>query len=242
MSARALRLADKRKNEFISVIGHELRNPLAALNGGLKLLSRKPEATRAEQIHGHMQEQMEHVIRLIDDLLDAYRIAQGKINLAKSTFDLREAIASAVEMTRPVIEEREHALTLRAPETPCMIFADKVRLTQCVSNLLNNAAKYTPQGGRIDVSLEAREEAYRISVADNGLGLTPEGAKAIFEMVEQIEEHSDHAHGGLGIGLALAKQLMELHGGDVTVWSDGPGRGSVVSLELTRSVPAPGDG
>tara|TARA_R110002020_G_scaffold47651_3_gene135579 strand:+ start:10059 stop:11201 length:1143 start_codon:yes stop_codon:yes gene_type:complete len=231
---RALRLADKRKDDFISVLGHELRNPLAALNSGLKLLSRNPDATRAEQIQGHMQEQMEHVIRLIDDLLDVSRITQGKINLVTSEFDLREAVAAAVQMTRQVIKEKDHALTFSAPEEPCMISADKVRLTQCVANLLNNAAKYTPQAGQIDVSLEALEDAYRISVADNGLGLSPERSTAIFQMFEQVEEHREHAHGGLGIGLSLVKQLMELHGGDVTVRSDGPGMGSVFTLEVPR--------
>lgn len=231
---RALQIADTRKNEFIGVLVHELRNPLAALNGGLKLLSRKPDSARIDQIHGLMHQQMDHIIRLVDDLLDVSRITQGKINLVKSEFELKEAIHSALEMTRQVIEEREHAVSIMVPEQPCMIFADKVRLTQCVSNLLNNAAKYTPTGGQIEVALETRANAYRISIADNGLGLSPEGSKAIFEMFEQVEEHRDHAHGGLGIGLALVKQLMQLHGGDVSVWSDGPGRGSVFSLDLPR--------
>jgi signal transduction histidine kinase len=231
----ALQLADRRKNEFLGVLVHELRNPLAALNGGLKLLSKQPDQARAETIYGLMHQQMEHVIRLVDDLLDVSRITQGKITLTRSELDLKEVIFAAVEMTRQAVEERDHALMVRAPEQSCMIVADKVRLTQCVSNLLNNAAKYTPSGGRIDVSLEVLEEIYRISVTDNGLGLTPEGSKAIFQMFEQIDEHRDHAHGGLGIGLALVKQLMELHGGAVTVSSDGPGHGSVFALELPRS-------
>ncbi len=231
---RALQLADKRKNEFIGVLVHELRNPLAALNGGLKLLSRKPDEATTEQIHGLMHQQMGHIIRLVDDLLDVSRITQGKINLAKSEFDLKDAVSAALEMTRQVVEEREHALIFRAPDQPCTIFADNVRLTQCVSNLVNNAAKYTPIGGQIEVALEAREDAYRISVTDNGLGLTPEGSAAIFQMFEQVEDHRGHAHGGLGIGLALVKQLMELHGGDVTVWSDGPGLGCVFTLRLPK--------
>lgn len=232
----ALQLADKRKNEFIGVLVHELRNPLAALNGGLKLLSRNPDEAKTEQIHGLMHEQMDHIIKLVDDLLDVSRITQGKINLSKSEFDLKDAISTALEMTRPTVEEKRHALTFRAPEQPCTILADKVRLTQCVSNLVNNAAKYTPEGGQIEVSLEAVDRGYRITVADNGLGLTPEASTAIFQMFEQVEEHRGHAHGGLGIGLALVKQLMELHGGDVTVWSDGPGKGSVFTLELPRQI------
>jgi signal transduction histidine kinase len=229
---RALQLADKRKNEFIGVLVHELRNPLAALNGGLKILSRKPDAGKVEQIHGLMHQQMHHIIRLVDDLLDVSRITQGKINLVKSDFDIRDAIHSALDMTGQAIEERKHAVTIRVPDQSCMISADKVRLTQCVSNLVNNAAKYTPMGGQIEVALELHPRTYRISVTDNGLGLSAEAAGAIFRMFEQVEEHRDHAHGGLGIGLALVKQLMELHGGDVSVWSDGPGLGSVFTLEL----------
>lgn len=229
---RALKLADKRKNEFIGVLVHELRNPLAALNGGLKILSRKPDAGKVEQIHGLMHQQMDHIIRLVDDLLDVSRITQGKINLVKADFDLRDAIHSALDMTGQAIEERNHAVTIRVPDQSCMISADKVRLTQCISNLVNNAAKYTPMGGQIEVALELHPRTYRISVTDNGLGLTTEAAGAIFRMFEQVEEHRKHAHGGLGIGLALVKQLMELHGGDVSVWSDGPGLGSVFTLEL----------
>lgn len=230
----ALQLADKRKNEFIGVLVHELRNPLAAVNGGLKLLSRKPDEAKTEQIHGLMHQQMDHIIRLVDDLLDVSRITQGKINLVKSEFDLKDALSTALEMTRQVVEEREHALTLRAPDQPCTIFADKVRLTQCVSNLVMNAAKYTPIGGQIEVALEVKEEAYCISVTDNGLGLTPKGSAAIFQMFEQIEEHRGHAHGGLGIGLALVRQLMGLHGGDVTVSSEGPGLGCVFTMQLPK--------
>jgi signal transduction histidine kinase len=179
-----------------------------------------------------MHSQIDHIIRLVDDLLDVSRITQGKITLAKSEFDLREAVYTAVEMTRQTVDEKGHTVTLSVPEQPCIVFADKVRLTQCVANLLNNAAKYTPNGGLIEVGLELSLNTYRISVTDNGLGLTPEGSSAIFKMFEQIEEHRDHARGGLGIGLALVKQLMELHGGDVSVWSDGPGLGSMFTLEL----------
>jgi signal transduction histidine kinase len=229
---QALKMADTRKNEFISVLGHELRNPLAALNGGLKLLARKPDAAKMEQIQSLMQQQMDHIVRLVDDLLDVSRITQGKISLVMSEFDLKEVITTSVEMTRQAFEEQDHAVSINVPEQPCTIIADKVRLTQCVSNLLNNAAKYTPAGGQIKVVLESHTNAYRVSVADNGLGLTPEDSKSIFKMFEQVEKHRDHAHEGLGIGLALVKQLMELHGGDVSVSSRGPGLGSTFILEL----------
>ncbi|WP_377277057.1 ATP-binding protein [Rhizobium sp. R86522] len=242
VQTRALQLADNRKNEFIGVLVHELRNPLAALNGGLKILSRKPDAGKVEQIHGLMHQQMDHMIRLVDDLLDVSRITQGKINLVKSDFDLRDAIHSALDMTGQAIEERNHAVTVSVPDQPCRVFADKVRLTQCVSNLVNNAAKYTPMGGQIEVALDLHPRTYRISVTDNGLGLSAEAAGAIFRMFEQVEEHRDHAHGGLGIGLALVNQLMELHGGDVSVWSDGPGLGSVFTLELPSEANWPTQG
>ncbi|OJF98196.1 hybrid sensor histidine kinase/response regulator [Pararhizobium antarcticum] len=233
--AQALQLADRRKNEFLAVLVHELRNPLAALHGGLKLLFRGPEPEKAEQINGLMQEQMSHIIRLVDDLLDVSRITQGKINLSKTLFDLKDSVSAAVEMTKSAIDEKNHAVVLTVPEMSCDILADRVRITQCVSNLLNNAAKYTPSGGRIEVSVEVLENSYRVAVSDNGLGLTPEGSQAIFQMFGQIEEHRDHARGGLGIGLALVKQFIELHDGDVTVWSDGPGKGSVFALQIPKA-------
>ena len=235
--AQALQLADTRKNEFLAILVHELRNPLAALHGGMKMLFRRPDPEKAEQISGLMQEQMSHIIRLVDDLLDISRITQGKINLSRSLFDLRAAVSIALEMTRSTIEEKHHTVEFTAPEMPCEVWADRVRITQCVSNLLNNAAKYTPNGGRIQITVEVLESAYRVSVADNGLGLSAEAAKAIFQMFEQVEEHRHHAHGGLGIGLALVKQLMEMHGGNVAVRSDGAGKGSVFALEIPKGVP-----
>ncbi|UAW97221.1 hybrid sensor histidine kinase/response regulator [Halopseudomonas nanhaiensis] len=232
--ADALRLAASRKDEFLAVLAHELRNPLAALQGGLELLLRKPDEAQAEKINGLMQVQMTHLVRLVDDLLDASRITQGKIELRTSTFDLRDAVVAAVEMARPAIEAQGHALVLHMTEQRIEIVADPVRITQCIANLLNNSAKYTPQGGRIEITVEDGPDAYRVTVADNGLGLTLDATAAIFRMFEQVEDHIGHAGGGLGIGLALVKQLVELHGGSIAVSSDGPNQGSAFTLELPR--------
>lgn len=232
--AEALQLADRRKDEFLAVLAHELRNPLAALQSGLQLLSRKPDEAQGERISTLMQLQMTHLSRLVDDLLDASRITQGKIELRKITFDLRDAVSSAVEMVRPVLEGQRHDLIVKMPEHPIEVLADQVRVTQCIANLLNNSAKYTPSGGRIEVRVEDVSEAYRVTVTDNGLGLTQEASAAIFRMFEQVEDHLQHAHGGLGIGLALVKQLIELHGGSITVSSDGPNQGSAFTLVIPR--------
>jgi signal transduction histidine kinase len=232
--ADALRLADRRKDEFLAVLAHELRNPLAALQSGLKLLQRTRDEAQTAKINSLMQEQMMHLFRLVDDLLDTSRITQGKIELRTMLFDLRDAVLAAVEMTRPAIEAQGHALILHLPDDRVELLADQVRITQCIANLLNNSAKYTPDGGRIDVSLEAVRGAFRVTVADNGLGLTADASAAIFHMFEQVEDHLQHAHGGLGIGLALVKQLIELHGGSIAVTSDGPDRGSAFTLEIPR--------
>lgn len=232
--ADALRLSDRRKDEFLAVLAHELRNPLAALRGGLELLQRAPAGGQTAKIGGLMQEQMAHLFRLVDDLLDASRITQGKIELRTAPFDLREAVLSAVEMARPAIEAQQHTLALNLPEEPVELLADQVRITQCIANLLNNSAKYTPAGGRIAVTLEVTSGSCRVTVTDNGLGLTPDASAAIFRMFEQVTDHVQHAHGGLGIGLALVKQLIELHGGNITVASEGPNRGSAFTLEIPR--------
>ncbi|WP_165224590.1 hybrid sensor histidine kinase/response regulator [Affinirhizobium pseudoryzae] len=233
--AEALRLADKRKDEFLAVLAHELRNPLAALHGGLKLLLRKPDGPQAEKISGLMEGQMAHLVRLIDDLLDISRITKGKIELRRSAFDLKTAVLAALEMAQPAIEAKGHRLTAHIPAHPVDVFADQVRITQCIANILTNAAKYTPDGGEIEISMQERGNEVSITVQDNGLGLTPESTASIFRLFEQVDDHLEHAHGGLGIGLALVKQLVELHGGTVSAASDGPGQGSRFTLTVPNS-------
>ncbi len=234
--AESLRLAATRKDEFLAVLAHELRNPLAALQSGLQLLLRKPDEPRAETISDLMQEQMAHLLRLVDDLLDASRITQGKIELRTTVFDLRDAISAAIEMVKPAIDSQGHRLIMEPMEDRIELLADQVRITQCIANLLNNSAKYTPSGGRIEIKVEKIPEAVRVTVSDNGLGLTLDASTAIFRMFEQVEEHLEHSHGGLGIGLALVKRLIELHGGTIAVTSDGPNMGSAFTLELPVEV------
>ncbi len=235
--AEALRLADKRKDEFLAILAHELRNPLAALHGGLNMLLRRPDGPQAPRIGGLMQGQMSHLVRLVDDLLDVSRITQGKIELRKTAFDLRDALTAAVEMARPAIEAKRHGISVRVPDQAVDIVADQVRMTQCIANLLNNAAKYTPDGGSVVLSLEETGETVRVRVTDDGLGLTPEAATSIFRLFAQVDDHLPYSHGGLGIGLSLVKQLVELHGGTVSASSDGPGKGATFTIAL----PAPRD-
>ncbi|WP_187970569.1 hybrid sensor histidine kinase/response regulator [Aquibium microcysteis] len=237
--AEALRLADRRKDEFLAILAHELRNPLAALHGGLAMLLRQPDGPKAERIGGLMQGQMAHLVRLVDDLLDVSRITQGKIELRLAPFDLRDAVAAAVEMARPAVEAKHHAISVSMPHSAVAIVADQVRLTQCVANLLNNAAKYTPERGSISVCVEERDDTVDIRVTDDGLGLTPEASSSIFRLFAQVDAHLQHARGGLGIGLSLVKQLVELHGGSVSAASDGPGKGAAFTISLPNRQSGP---
>ncbi|MGL4094403.1 hybrid sensor histidine kinase/response regulator [Agrobacterium cavarae] len=230
--ANVLQIADRRKDEFLAVLAHELRNPLAALKGGLKLLSRRPEGEQKEKVAGLMEDQITHLVRLVDDLMDVSRITQGKIELQRSRFDLRQALEAAVRMAAPNIEAKHHIIQTRFPETPVMVFADDFRITQCAVNLINNAAKYTLDGGNIEVGITVQSRDVAIWVTDDGLGLSPGEVERIFEMFAQIDSHLQHSRGGLGIGLALVKQLVELHGGSVSALSPGIGKGTTFTIAL----------
>lgn len=232
--ANALQLADRRKDEFLAVLAHELRNPLAALNGGLKLLARRPDGSQAEKVTELMEDQITHLVRLVDDLMDVSRITQGKIELQKSQFDLRDTVSAAISMAAPNIEAKNHRVQIRVPVAPVMVFADEFRITQCLTNLVNNAAKYTPDGGNIEVGVAKIEGETTVWVADDGLGLSIREVNRIFEMFAQIDSHLQHSRGGLGIGLALVKQLIELHGGKVSASSAGVGKGTTFTLILPQ--------
>ncbi|NTF10725.1 hybrid sensor histidine kinase/response regulator [Agrobacterium rubi] len=233
--ANALQLADRRKDEFLAVLAHELRNPLAALNGGLKLLARRPEGSQAEKVTELMEDQITHLVRLVDDLMDVSRITQGKIELQKSQFDLRDTVSAAISMAAPNIEAKNHHVQIRVPVAPVMAFADEFRITQCLANLVNNAAKYTPEGGNIEVGVADDEGELKVWVADDGLGLSSNEVNKIFEMFSQIDTHLQHSKGGLGIGLALVKQLIELHGGKVFASSAGVGQGTTFTVILPQN-------
>jgi PAS domain S-box-containing protein len=231
----ALREADRRKDEFLAMLAHELRNPLAPIRNALHLMrvcgGAGPVADEAQQV---MERQLAQLIRLVDDLLEVSRISRGKIELRRASVDLGAVVASAVETSRPAIDAARHRLEVRLPPAPLRVHGDFVRLAQVIANLLNNAAKYTDPGGRVAVSVEQQGSEAAIRVQDSGIGLAPELLPRIFDMFAQADRA--RAAGGLGIGLALAKMLVDLHGGRIEAKSDGPGQGSEFAVRLPLAV------
>ena len=230
--AAALRAADQRKNEFLAVLGHELRNPIMALGAGLRLIERRGDAETAAMVHAEMGRAITHIARLVEDLLDITRIDQGKILLRPERIKLQDVLSFAVEKTRHAFEKSEHRLELAIPSEPIWLDADGVRVTQIVSNLLLNAAKYTPPGGDIRLALQRDNDAVEIEVSDTGVGIPPEMQAQIFEIFAQVDDGSGRMKDGLGIGLALVKQLVELHGGTIALKASEPGQGSTFAVTL----------
>ncbi len=235
--SEALREADRLKDEFLATLAHELRNPLAPIRHGLDLLRRRSGDPGTIPIQDMMDRQLTHLVRLIDDLLDVARVSQGKIDLRRQRVQVTEVIRAAVESSRPLMDSARHTLSVDVPETPIWLDGDATRLAQIVGNLLNNAAKYTPDEGRIDLAVRASGDAVTISVIDNGLGIAPEMLPQLFQLFAQAEHSMDRARGGLGIGLALVKQLVTLHGGRVDAKSAGVGRGSEFNIHLPLGSP-----
>jgi signal transduction histidine kinase len=235
--AEALRAADIRKDEFLATLAHELRNPLAPLRHGLDILRRSPESQSAADIREMMDRQLFHLMRLIDDLLDVSRVSQGKIELRKERLEAAEIFRSALETSMPLIDAAGHTLTVDLPADPIWFDADLTRLAQVISNLLNNAAKYTPAGGRITLSVQAQGDTAVINVSDNGIGIPANMLSEVFQIFTQVDTHLDRAQGGLGIGLSLVKKLVSMHGGTVDATSPGVGQGShfVVHLPLAAN-------
>jgi signal transduction histidine kinase len=233
--AAALKEADRRKDEFLATLAHELRNPLAPLRHGLDTLRRDPDGEGAPEIRDMMDRQLVHLVRLIDDLLDVSRISQGKITLRKERIQAADAVRAAVEASRPAIDAAGHALMINLPPEPVWLDADLTRLSQIVGNLLNNATKYTPAGGRIDLAVRIEDDSAVIEVSDSGIGIPEEMQSRVFELFAQVDKHLDRAQGGLGIGLALVKQLVAMHGGTVEAKSSGVGKGSVFSIRMPRA-------
>jgi PAS domain S-box-containing protein len=238
--AEALRSNDRRKNEFLATLGHELRNPLAPLRNALEVLRLNgADPTVSRQAQDIMDRQLHQLTRLVDDLLDVSRIAQGKLTLRKERLDLRGVLTQAVQMNTPLVEGRGHRLAVHLPDEPLWVEADRARLIQVFVNLLNNAAKYTPMGGEI-VLTAACEPPVVVRVRDNGVGIPPEMLTRIFDLFTQIEDRVDRSAGGLGIGLTLVRRLVELHGGTVTASSPGIGQGSEFTVYFeTASAPVP---
>ena len=239
-----LRDIDRRKDEFLATLAHELRNPLAPMRNALHILRMKGSDKAAiEQVRGMMERQLAQMIRLIDDLLDISRITRGKLALRKERVDLAAIVADAVDTARPHIEASGHELQVTLPTEPVYLDADPVRLAQVLSNLLNNAAKYTERGGKIWIVAEHREGHVELRVRDTGIGIPAESLSSIFEMFAQVDRSLEKSHGGLGIGLTLVKRLVEMHGGSVEVRSDGVGKGTefVVRLPAARMPAQRGD-
>jgi PAS domain S-box-containing protein len=229
----ALRLADKRKDEFLATLAHELRNPLAPLRNAvqiLKLAGDNPQHT--EFAHGLVERQVAQLVRLVDDLLDVSRITRDKLTLLRKPTPLAEVVGMAVENSRSALDGAGHTLTVRLPADPVVLDVDPARLAQVLTNLLNNAAKYTPGGGAVTLTAAAFGDVVEIAVADSGIGLTEADRERIFEPFAQAGRVPGRAADGLGVGLALVRRLTELHGGTVAAESDGPGRGSTFVVRL----------
>ncbi|HET6655802.1 MAG TPA: PAS domain-containing protein, partial [Gammaproteobacteria bacterium] len=234
--AEALIDADRRKNEFLAVLAHELRNPLAPLGANLHVLRLagvgSPAARQAQAV---MERQVGHLVRLIDDLLDVSRVSRGVIELRKSRVELATIVDNAVEISRPMIEERHHELAVTLSQDPIWLDADADRLTQVFVNLLNNAAKFTPNGGQLSVAVTAEDDTACISVRDNGIGIDSDDLVLVFELFAQGENEMQSGAGGLGIGLTLARQLVEMHGGSIEAQSQGANNGSEFLVRLPRT-------
>ncbi len=231
--------ASRAKDEFLAMLGHELRNPMAPILTAVDLLRMRGAGTRELEV---IQRQVSHLVQLVDDLLDIARITRGKVELRREILDVRDVITRAVEMVAPLMEQRAHHLSVRLPEAPVRVHGDMVRLAQVTSNLLNNAAKYTPPGGSITVSSAGVGTEVSIQVQDNGAGMDSSLLPHVFELFVQGHRSSGRSQGGLGIGLALVQNLVRLHGGRVTATSAGLAKGSTFEVRLpvvTEDAPAP---
>ena len=221
----ALRRADQKKDEFLAMLAHELRNPLAPITSAAAILaSRNIDESTVRRTSSIIARQARHMTGLIDDLLDVSRVTRGKVELEIAELDLKDVIADAIEQVRPLIEKHEHRLGVQLSPASSLVSGDRKRLVQVMTNLLSNAAKYTPHGGNIDVSLEAEGGTLVVAVRDSGIGMSEELIASAFELFSQGARGLDRSQGGLGIGLALVKSLLALHDGTVGAHSGGPGR------------------
>jgi signal transduction histidine kinase/DNA-binding response OmpR family regulator len=228
-----LKVVDRRKDDFLATLAHELRNPLAPIRNAAAILRRMHVADpQLQWCRDIIDQQVSQIGRLLDDLLDLSRITRDRLELRKERIALSQVIGAAVDISRPLIDEFEHALTVSVPAEPIDVVADEVRFTQVLSNLLNNAAKYTNPGGRISLTVARRENDLLVSVKDTGIGIAADKVDEIFEMFFQLERSLEQTRQGLGVGLTLVKRLVEMHGGTIQVRSDGPGQGSEFILRL----------
>jgi signal transduction histidine kinase/CheY-like chemotaxis protein len=230
-----LQAADRKKDDFLAMLGHELRNPLAPISAGAELLrmipGTDPRVVRTSEV---IARQVRHMTKIVNDLLDVSRVTRGLITLDKTEVDVADIVSAAVEQVRPLLESCRHTLTVTTPPEPAVVLADRARLVQVISNLLTNAAKYTPQGGQIEVEVHATSAEVAITVRDNGVGIDHELMPEIFDLFTQGSRAVDRTQGGLGLGLALVKHLVAVHGGTVDAVSEGHGHGAAFTVRLPR--------
>jgi signal transduction histidine kinase len=233
----ALKAADRHKDEFLAVLAHELRNPLAPIRNAVEIMRRSaltdPQLAWSREV---VERQVKHLTRLVDDLLDVSRITRGNINLSRETIPIATIVSRAIETIQPLITEQRHELVVEMSDDPLEVEGDLTRLTQVLGNLLNNAAKYTDPGGRIILSTRRQGMDVEIRVRDNGIGIPTELLPRLFQLFTQVDAAAHRAQGGLGIGLALVRQLVQMHGGSVTAYSDGPSHGSEFLIRLPLRV------
>ena len=237
----ALRESDRRKNEFLAVLSHELRNPLAPINNSLFLLRRaEPGGEQAQRAQAVIERQLAQLARLVDDLLDVTRIARNKVQLQRQKQDLNVLVRRTLDDHRTLIERNGLALEVSVPLSPTWVDVDGARIVQAIGNLLLNATKFTPRGGQVHVTVEVDDETRRarLRVADTGAGLDPAILPRLFEAFSQADQTLDRSKGGLGLGLALVKGMVELHGGRVSAYSEGPGQGAEFLVELPLAAPS----
>ena len=235
----ALREADRRKDEFLAMLAHELRNPLAPICHALTVQSRSADIEVWTEMRQAMERQVQHLVRLVDDLLDVSRLTMGRITLRREPVDVRDIVADALETCREAIEVKEHRVTSHVPSDALMVDGDRIRLVQILTNILNNAAKFTEAGGKIDIVAARSGDVVEICVRDSGVGISEERLPRIFDLFSQSDPSPDRAHGGLGVGLTLARRLVDMHAGELTASSAGPGRGSEFRIALRALTTAP---
>lgn len=237
---QALKESDRRKDEFLATLAHELRNPLAPISNSLQILKRSgDDREQRQQAHAAIDRQLNYLVRLVDDLLDVSRITRDKLELRPSRVELGPIVRQAIDTCRPTADGENQELRISLPEEPVFLDADPVRLSQVLNNLLNNACKYTPAGGGIDVAVEREGGQVSISVKDSGIGMPADKLETVFEMFAQVHGSDDQVTGGLGIGLTLVKRLVELHNGSIEARSEGRGKGSEFIVRLPAAAARP---
>jgi PAS domain S-box-containing protein len=243
LAEQALKETDRRKDEFLAVLAHELRNPLAPISNAVHLLRHPDGRRRADRLVEMLGRQVRQMIKLVDDLLEISRITRDKIELDPQPLLLADVVHAAVETSRPLIDQHHHQLDVHLPDAPLTVHADSVRITQVLANLLNNAAKYTDQGGRIELDVRRAGPDVEIAVRDNGIGIPAGHLPEVFDMFTQAHRAAGRGQGGLGIGLAMVRSLVQMHGGTVEARSAGAGRGSefLVRLPLAETHDADDD-